>query len=428
MNFFLSLLLLVSSLLSSTWLILQGLYYTPKEIAEEGEERRRERISVIIAIKDEAPETIRELVENLSKLDYEDYEVVIVSDDNEDKFKELSSIPMPVNFKLVRRANPKGRKAGALNFGVELSSGDYLVFLDAEARVERDFLKELSKLTKYDAVALRLVVRNKDGPLGRIYSRMTDFSMASLFRGRERRGLLIFPNGSAFGIRKSVLLSLGGWKEGTVTEDLEIGIRLGIRGIRVRYYDRPTVSVLSPFTYYDLYSQIKRWAYGSGELLPEGVKLLRRGIKGLEGLLYVVQWGVYSFFPFSLILVSLFPGSVPLSLYLASIGVYGASLAFYYGRSADGSGELDLSGVLVMFASMVGFTQGLFRLRFNWKVTPKVATKDRAPALLQVLKYFLFLLSLYDLVSGEYLGFVLMLGLSISLFELTSSMSSQRTG
>ncbi|EWG06941.1 MAG: family 2 glycosyl transferase [Candidatus Aramenus sulfurataquae] len=422
MNLFLSLLLLVSSVFSSAWLILQGIYYASEEKVSRGEERK-EKISVVVAIKDEKVETVKSLVDNLSKLDYEDYEVIIVSDDSEERFRELLSIPMPENFRLVRRERPRGRKAGALNYGVQLSKGDYLVFLDAEARVEKDFLREVAKLTNYDAIALRLIVRNREG-LGKIYSRMTDFSMASLFRGRERRGLFVFPNGSAFGIRKSVLLALGGWKEGTVTEDLEMGIRLALNGVQVKYFDRPTVSILSPFTYYDLYAQVKRWAYGSGELLLEGLKLLRKGIRGLEGFLYVAQWGIYSFFPLSLILVSMFPGSVSLPWYLLSLAIYGASLAFYYGRSMEGSGEIDLSSVLVIFASMVGFAQGLSRLKFEWRVTPKMPVKEKVPTSLHVLKYLLFLLALYDLFSGDYLSFIIMLGLSLALFELTSKISS----
>ncbi|AWR93335.2 glycosyltransferase family 2 protein [Acidianus brierleyi] len=413
MSFFLSILLLLSSIISSIWFVLQALYFSSKKIVEIGYDRNK-KISIIIAIKDEEVDTIRDLIRNLSELDYDNYEVIIVSDDKQEIFEKYLSIPYPKNFKIVRREVPTGRKAGALNFGVNLSSGDFLVFLDAEARVDKDFLKHVSYLLKYNVISLRLKVRNAQG-IGRIYSYFTDFSMSSLFRGRFMRGLYIFPNGSAFAIKKSILVNIGGWKENVVTEDLELGIRLALNNIRIYYFDEPSISILSPLNYYDLYMQIKRWAYGSGELFLDGLKLIKKGIKGLEGFLYVIQWGVYSLFLSIIILLSLLPYSINVYIFIISIIIYGFSLLIYSSKNPK---EADLSGIIVVFAAMIGFIQGFFRVKFSWRVTPKIHSDNLTPNSVEILRYIFFIISIFDILLNKYSFFLIMFLLSITMFEL----------
>ncbi len=413
MSFLLSIILLLSSIISSIWLILQASYFTRTQIVDLGYDKSR-TISIIIAIKDEEIDTIRDLVKNLSELDYDNYEVIIISDDTQETFKKYLSIALPKNFKIIRREKPTGRKAGALNYGVNLSKGEFLVFLDAEARVNRDFLKHVSYLLKYNAISLRLKVRNTQG-IGKIYSYFTDFSMSSLFRGRSISGLYIFPNGSAFAIKKSILLDVGGWKENIVTEDLELGIRLALNNIRIYYFDEPSISILSPLNYSDLYTQIKRWAYGSGELFIEGLKLIKKGIRGLEGFLYVIQWGLYSFFLFIIIILSLLPYSINIYLFIISMIIYGISLFIYSSKNPK---EMDLSGIVVVFAAMIGFIQGFFRTKFSWRVTPKLHSENFTPTSIEVLRYILLIISIFDILLNRYAFFLLMFLLSISMFEI----------
>jgi 1,2-diacylglycerol 3-beta-glucosyltransferase len=413
MSFLLSIILLLSSIISSIWLILQASYFTRTQIVDLGYDKSR-TISIIIAIKDEEIDTIRDLVRNLSELDYDNYEVIIISDDTQETFKKYLSIALPKNFKIIRREKPTGRKAGALNYGVNLSKGEFLVFLDAEARVNRDFLKHVSYLLKYNAISLRLKVRNTQG-IGKIYSYFTDFSMSSLFRGRSISGLYIFPNGSAFAIKKSILLDVGGWKENIVTEDLELGIRLALNNIRIYYFDEPSISILSPLNYSDLYTQIKRWAYGSGELFIEGLKLIKKGIRGLEGFLYVIQWGLYSFFLFIIIILSLLPYSINIYLFIISMIIYGISLFIYSSKNPK---EMDLSGIVVVFAAMIGFIQGFFRTKFSWRVTPKLHSENFTPTSIEVLRYILLIISIFDILLNRYAFFLLMFLLSISMFEI----------
>jgi len=427
-SIFLGILLIFSSLLSSSWLILQ-VYYI-RSIKKEREEavnsynlqiKNNHKISIIVAIKDETVKTIKELIENLRNIEYDNYDVIIISDDLPEKFNELLSNlgNIPENVKIVRRSENKGRKAGALNYGVKISSGEYLVFLDVEARVENDFLIKISRyLAQFDAIAMKLRVRNKENCVENTYYQMTEYSMNALFLARDIKNFIIFPNGSAFAIKRRILEKIGGWKEGTITEDLEIGIKLALSDIKVKFINDITVYTLSPFTLTDLYFQIKRWAYGSGELFFEGLLLLRKGLRGLEGFLYVVQWGIYSVFIFFLILISILRLIVSISLYFyfVSLFIYSISLFIYSINFKIKSNNLHKISSVVLWSSLIGFIQGLLHVKTKWRVTPKIReNKGELPICIKVLGILLFVMSFLELLKGLIFESVILFSLFLSI-------------
>ncbi len=433
LSFFLGLILVFSSILSSSWLIIQVYYIRSirREIKTSNDinfVNNNKNISIIVAIKNESINTIKELIANLKNIRYESYEVIIISDDTKEKFEEImSSINnIPGNVKVVRRNENKGRKAGALNYGVKLAQGEYLVFLDAEARVTEDFLTKISYyLSRFDAIAMRLKVRNNENCVEKSYSQTTEYSMDALFLARDKKGFIIFPNGSAFAIRRNILEKIGGWKEGAITEDLEMGIRLALFGIKVKFVNDIVVYTLSPFNLIDLYFQIKRWAYGSGELFLEGFLLFKKGINGIEGFLYVVQWGVYSLFIFSLVLVSSLQLliDVPIYFYLISLLLYSISVIFYSMNFKIKSYNLHKISSVVIWSSLIGFLQGLLHIRTNWRVTPKVKKSDEEnlPLCLRVLEIILFIISIIELSKGLIFESIILfiLFLSIAIVQLT---------
>ncbi|BDC18106.1 glycosyltransferase family 2 protein [Acidianus sp. HS-5] len=433
LSIFLGLILVFSSILSSSWLILQVYYVRSIKIEIKDVDDIKlthdtnNKISIIIAIKNESVDTIKELIENLKNIKYENYEAIIVSDDTPERFKEIISNISYImrNIKIIRRSENKGRKAGALNYGVKLAQGEYLVFLDAEARITDDFLTKVSQyLSRFDAIAMRLRVRNKENYVEKSYYQMTEYSMSSLFLARDKKYFIIFPNGSAFAIKRNELEKVGGWKEGSVTEDLEMGIRLALFGIKVKFVNDIIVYTLSPFNLTDLYFQIKRWAYGSGELFSEGLLLLKKGIRGIEGFLYVIQWGVYSSFIFSLILITSLQLLVyiPIYFYLISLLIYSISVAFYSISFKIRSYNLHKISSVVIWSSLIGFLQGLFHITTNWRVTPKVKkSEENLPLCVRILGTILFIISFLELSKGLIFESIILfvLFLSIVIVQVT---------
>ncbi|AWR96654.1 glycosyltransferase [Acidianus sulfidivorans JP7] len=422
-----SIILVLSSIISSFWLLLQVYYLKsiknnyvikPKNISEHP------FFSIIVAIKNEDIQIVKELIDNVGSLNYDNYEVLIVSDDSQDYVNNLIKYCRDKdlnNFRIVRREKPTGRKAGALNYGSRLANGKYLIFLDSEARVSKDFINNVCKYLDYEPLALRLEVRNPENFIERIYYFTTQFAMRSLFLSRYQKGLYIFPNGSAIVISKNTLNNIGFWKEGIVTEDLELGIRAVLKNKKFTFINDVVVSILSPKTLADLYYQIERWAYGSGELFFYGLKLFLKGIRGIEGYIYVIQWGIYSIFIFTLIIISSLQIvlNVPLSVYFASIFIFALALSIYSLLFKINEKNLYLASFATMWASIIGFTKGFFKTRFTWKVTPKVNKNSSIKATsLNILQYIIFFISIINLENSELFPSFILLLLSISIFLL----------
>jgi Glycosyltransferases, probably involved in cell wall biogenesis len=399
------LLLFLTLAVSCSWLLAQS-FYGHVKVTPLKELSGKPFYSIIVAVKDEDMETLRGLRECLLNLRYPNYEVLVVSDDPKERWGEVRECLRGIN--LLFRDDPRGGKAGALNYGCSFASGSHLVFLDAEARVSENFLEELSKFAGYDALALKLRVRNDNGS----YGLTTDFSMRALFAGRDALGLHLFPNGSALVIKALTLKEVGGWREGAISEDLELGLRLALRGVRVRFVP-VEVSTLAPLTSGDLQRQLQRWGYGSGQLAKESISLFKEGVRGIEGWVYVNQWAIYSLYLVGLTVYALLSpllklSSIPL---LISLIVYGVVVAVY-GRSVGG-GDATMA-VLTAFSSFIGYVRGVMKLPFKWRVTPK-SSSSTYPLWGFVLGTVLSFISVFYALMGEPIQSLVLLGLGASL-------------
>lgn len=99
-------------------------------------------LSVLVPIKGEKPETLQGLLDNLATVEWDKnkLEIIVVSDDSPEYFENLIrkiSIPQGLKVKIVRREKKVGYKSGALAYAYSLSSGDLIITLDVDARLEK---------------------------------------------------------------------------------------------------------------------------------------------------------------------------------------------------------------------------------------------------------------------------------------------------
>lgn len=99
---------------------------------------RTPRVSVVVASYNGAP-TLRACLESLTRLNYPDYEVILVDDGSTDNTQEIAAA-----FPTVR--NVRQRNLGlsaARNAGISAASGEIIAFTDSDCRADEDWLRYL---------------------------------------------------------------------------------------------------------------------------------------------------------------------------------------------------------------------------------------------------------------------------------------------
>jgi glycosyltransferase involved in cell wall biosynthesis len=96
------------------------------------------RISVVVCCYN-GGETIRKCLESLMKLDYQNYEVIIVNDGSSDK---TEAIVKEYDFQLISIENQG--LSNARNVGLEAATGEIVAYIDADAFADEHWLKYIA--------------------------------------------------------------------------------------------------------------------------------------------------------------------------------------------------------------------------------------------------------------------------------------------
>jgi len=195
---------------------------------------------------------------------------IIIGDDSKDKSvsKKLDEFAKQHKLvKITRRGNNIGYKAGNLNHMLKHSKGEIIVLFDSDFVPSEDFLRRIVAPFQQDknlgAVQARWKFLNPDQNLIAVLGStiVSVFHQITLPFINSRRNLT-FLCGSAEAVKKSTLIKLGGWKSGSLTEDIEYSLRLLKNGHRIEYLANLECDSEVPFKAKDLYKQQMRWAYG----------------------------------------------------------------------------------------------------------------------------------------------------------------------
>ncbi len=112
------------------------------------------KISFIIPVRNEE-DNIQDCINSIKKSISENYEIIVVNDNSEDKtYEVISKINDIKVINLENKPNFAVGKNYALYLGYLNSQGQILIFLDADVRITKEIIKETLKLLEYyDAVS-----------------------------------------------------------------------------------------------------------------------------------------------------------------------------------------------------------------------------------------------------------------------------------
>jgi 1,2-diacylglycerol 3-beta-glucosyltransferase len=226
-------------------------------------------VDVVVAARDEQA-VIARLVERVGALQWPEnlLRLWVIDDGSEDRTPEvLAELQARVpQLRVLRRPRDAGGgKSGALNLVLQELAGRWLLVLDADADLQPDTLQRLVPFAEaggWAAVQLRKAVVNASvNPLTQAQAMEMAFD-ALLQTGRLARGGVGELRGNGQLLRRDAVLACGGFNEYTLTDDLDLSLRLVLGGHPVGVLWDPPVGEEAVLTLPALWRQRQRWAEG----------------------------------------------------------------------------------------------------------------------------------------------------------------------
>jgi 1,2-diacylglycerol 3-beta-glucosyltransferase len=226
-------------------------------------------VSLLVAAKNEQA-VIGNLVKMLFQLDYPQhkYEVLIVDDNSTDHTgiildklaKEYQQLTV-----IHRDQNATGGKSGALNQVFSLTKGDIIAVFDADAMVTRDLLQRVVPMfeaEKIGGVQVRKAIANYEDNFW-TQGQGVEMALDAYFQQQRLacHGIGELRGNGQF-VRRTALESCGGWNEETITDDLDLTIRLHLDRWDIGLLEFPPVEEEGVTTAISLWHQRNRWGEG----------------------------------------------------------------------------------------------------------------------------------------------------------------------
>jgi cellulose synthase/poly-beta-1,6-N-acetylglucosamine synthase-like glycosyltransferase len=208
---------------------------------------------------------------------------VQVLDDSTDETREIAELAVRrhqaqgFNIAYLHRTDRHGFKAGALEAGLRVASGQFVAIFDADFVPTRDFLQRtLPQFAdpKVGLVQARWGHINEDySLLTRVQGMLLDGHFVLEHGGRNRAGCFFNFNGTAGVWRREAIEAAGGWQHDTLTEDLDLSYRAQLLGWKFLFLPDLVAPAEVPVEMNGFKSQQHRWAKGS---IQTCLKLLPR--------------------------------------------------------------------------------------------------------------------------------------------------------
>lgn len=237
-------------------------------------------ISIVIAAYNEK-KSISKTLTSIYESTYKNFEVVVIDDGSLDntslKVKQFKKRMNAKNLLLIRQKNMG--KAHALNNGIKnYAKGKLIMSLDADSLIDRDTLKKVLpyfRNRQVSALATNVRVIKQRTFLGAVQY------IEYLMGYRLKKAFTVLNNeyiiggiGSVF--RRGILKTVKYYDTDTVTEDIDLTMKIVARGNKVRkvIYGSDVLCFTQPvLSLRDLFRQRFRWKFGRFQTLWKNKKL-----------------------------------------------------------------------------------------------------------------------------------------------------------
>ena len=196
-------------------------------------------ISIVVAIfnrKDELFELLNSLIAQTDK----DFEVIIVDDGSfVDLLPTVETFKEMLNIQYFKKTN--SGPGLSRNYGANRAKNDWLVFVDSDVIVEKDYIENIKKnLEKTDCAAFGGADKAHKG--FNILQKAISYSMTSVFttggiRGSKKAVTRFQPRSFNMGVNKEIFLKIGCFSEMRIGEDPDLSMTIWENGHQTAFFD-----------------------------------------------------------------------------------------------------------------------------------------------------------------------------------------------
>ncbi|SFO17527.1 beta-1,3-glucan transglycosidase [Bradyrhizobium sp. Ghvi] len=236
------------------------------------------KVSIHIPAYFEPVEMLKQTLDALSRLDYPNYECVVIINNTPDPafWQPIQDHcrALGERFKFINAEKVQGFKAGALRIAMDRTAVDAEIIgiLDADYVVEPDWLKDLVPAFADPRVGLvQAPQEHRDGDLSIMHYIMNGEYAGFFDIGMVQRNELnaVIVHGTMCLIRRAAMDMAGGWSSDTICEDSDLGLAIQELGWTTHYTNHRYGKGLLPDTYEAFKKQRHRWAYGGLQIVKK---------------------------------------------------------------------------------------------------------------------------------------------------------------
>ena len=294
----LTLLIVMLVLKSIVFLILQ--YNDRKWKKNDGQHELSLSVDIVVPMYNEE-EIIVKTIQNILKIDYQYYNIIVVDDGSTDRSLSLVKAHFKNHGKIKILSQANQGKSAALNRAIASSHSEIVICIDSDTHVKSNIIQKILPFfedSRVAAVSGYVMVGNRTNAITNMqYVEYITSQNCERIAFESVNGILVVP-GAIGAFRRSIVVEVGGYVSDTLTEDTDITLRLISRNYIIRNATEAIGYTEAPSTISMFFNQRVRWKVGTIQcLLKYSQSLSTSSNKVLPRLVIPYAWIYCIFLP-----------------------------------------------------------------------------------------------------------------------------------
>jgi cellulose synthase/poly-beta-1,6-N-acetylglucosamine synthase-like glycosyltransferase len=247
--------------------MVKTIFKSADTIEELSTKRRKfKRVTITVPAYNEEV-VIEKALRSLLKQSYPNLEIIVIDDGSSDrtflKAKRMEFTTGDRSLRVLRKKN--GGKANAINYGIEHSSGELIMVVDADSRLDPNAVMLMAAYfddPEIAAVAGSVYVSNQNSLLTKLQALEYVEGLNMVRNGQAFLQLVNIIPGPIGMFRKSALYEVGLYDDDTFAEDCDVTLKLISHNYRIEFESDAVAYTEAPENLLDLIKQRYRWTRG----------------------------------------------------------------------------------------------------------------------------------------------------------------------